>query len=75
MSTGICGHATAGNGKRGLCRRCYQRLQYEVILGRKTWAELEAEGRCTPRRPKVSPMTKPGGELINLPTWRNSRSL
>jgi hypothetical protein len=37
--------------RRGCCWRCYQRHQKAVSTGEATWAALEAEGRCLPRRP------------------------
>ena len=34
---------------RGLCRRCYQRLNWQVRTGKTTWAKLEKAGRARPK--------------------------
>lgn len=46
-----CLVAALGCGSiRGMCCRCYNRAVHRIKKGLTTWSELEAAGKCLPRK-------------------------
>lgn len=43
-----CGDDVGKTGSRDLCRKCYVAANNYRISRGKTWADLEAEGKCGP---------------------------